>query len=241
MGRLALIGGHSILDNEPGEGLERVVRSSSFGDVELLEGPGHVLLQRHGLREYSTAARIDHRANLSALADIGVDRILAVGSVGGLKPELGVGSFVCPDDFIALHLGLSFSDEHGGERVPAFDGSWRERIMAVWRRHSDVELRDGGVYWQTIGPRFETPAEIRMIAPHADVVGMTIASECVLAGELGISYAAVCVVDNLANGVGGAPLAVEDFEAGKALNRERLLAALRPLLADLGDAPGGEA
>ena len=65
---------------------------------------------------------------------------------------------------------------------------------------------------------------------------MTIASECVLAGELGIAYAAICVVDNLANGVGGAPLSVEDFEAGKATNRERLLAALAPLVAELGDA-----
>jgi len=100
--------------------------------------------------------------------------------------------------------------------------------------HEAVELRDGGVYWQTVGPRFETPAEIRLIAAHADVVGMTIASECVLAGELGISYAAICVVDNLANGVGGAPLAVEDFEAGKATNRAKLIGGLEPLAAELG-------
>jgi 5'-methylthioadenosine phosphorylase len=238
MGRLALIGGHSILGNEPDEGLERIVRSTPHGEVELLEAPGHLLLQRHGLRSYSTAAAIDHRANLTALAELGVDRIVALGSVGGLRTELGVGSFVCPDDFIALHVGLSFSDAHDGERVPAFDGSWRERILTTWRRHSEVELQDGGVYWQTIGPRFETPAEIRLIAAHADVIGMTIASECVLAGELGIAYAAICIVDNLANGVGGAPLAVEDFEAGKATNRARLLAGIEPLVADLGDAAG---
>ncbi len=74
-----------------------------------------------------------------------------------------------------------------------------------------------------------------MIASFADVVGMTVASECVLAGELGIAYATICVVDNLANGVGGAPLAVEDFEAGKSLNRRRLLAALTPIATELGD------
>lgn len=238
MGRLALIGGHSILGNEPDEGLRPIVQPTPYGEVELLEGPGHLLLQRHGVGSYSTAAAIEHRANLTALAELDVDRIVAVGSVGGLRTELGVGSFVCPDDFIALHLGLSLSDGHGGERVPAFDGSWRERLLTTWRRHSEIELRDGGVYWQTIGPRFETPAEIRLIAAHADVIGMTIASECVLAGELGIAYAAICVVDNLANGVGGAPLAVEDFEAGKATNRARLLAGLEPLVSDLGD-PGG--
>jgi len=111
-------------------------------------------------------------------------------------------------------------------------------VLSCWRRHSDVELADGGVYWQTIGPRFETPAEIRLIASYADVVGMTIASECVLAGELGLAYAAICVVDNLANGVGGAPLAVEDFEAGKATNRARLLAGLEQVVADLGGSSG---
>jgi purine nucleoside phosphorylase len=63
---------------------------------------------------------------------------------------------------------------------------------------------------------------------------MTIASECVLAVELGISYAAICVVDNLANGVADVPLAVADFEAGKELNRKRLLAGLEPLVAELG-------
>jgi 5'-methylthioadenosine phosphorylase len=182
-----------------------------------------------------SAAAIDHRANLAALAEVGCDRAIAIGSVGGLRPELGVGTFLCPDDFIALHLGLSFSDGHAGERVPAFDGSWRERLIGAWRRNSDREIVDGGTYWQAVGPRFETPAEIRLIASHADVIGMTLAAECVLAGEAGIAYASLCVVDNLANGVGGAPLAVEDFEAGKATNRSRLLAGLESLVAELGD------
>ena len=96
-----------------------------------------------------------------------------------------------------------------------------------------MELRDGGVYWQTIGPRFETPAEIRLLAAHADVVGMTVASECVLARELGLAYAAVCVVDNLANGVGDHPLTIEEFERGKAANRDRLLGALGAVVPEL--------
>jgi 5'-methylthioadenosine phosphorylase len=96
-----------------------------------------------------------------------------------------------------------------------------------------VELLDGGVYWESIGPRFETPAEIRMIAQHADVIGMTIASECVIAGELGLRYAAVCIVDNLANGVGEGELTVEEFEAGRARNRERLGAAVAAIVPEL--------
>lgn len=234
MGRLALIGGHAILGDEPVADLESRLVETDHGDAEVVVGPDRVLLQRHGLSRYRTASEINHRANLQALGDLGVDRILAIGSVGGLRPEHGVGTVLVPDDFIALQLGLSFSTDHGGERVPAFDPTWRQRVLDLWQRHSEREPIDSGVYWQTIGPRFETAAEIRLMAAHADVVGMTIASEAILAGELGISYCAVCIVDNLANGVGGAPLATGDFEAGKATNRPRLLATLERVVVDLG-------
>jgi 5'-methylthioadenosine phosphorylase len=75
-----------------------------------------------------------------------------------------------------------------------------------------------------------------VIAAHAEVIGMTVASECVLAGELGMDYAAVCIVDNLANGLGERRLTVEEFEAGKAANRDRLLAAIGPVAVDLDGA-----
>jgi 5'-methylthioadenosine phosphorylase len=232
--RLAVIGGHSILGGERALGLAERQVETAHGAVAVLEGEDFVFLQRHGLGAYRTAARIEHRANLAALAELGCDRIMALGSVGGLKSELGVGTFLCPDDFIALQLGLSLSDGHEGERVPGFDPEWRARVLGAWRG-AGVDVFDGGIYWQAIGPRFETPAEIRLIAAHADVIGMTIAAECILAGELGLAYAAVCIVDNLANGIGPTQLTVEEFEAGKAANRERLVAALGPVVAALGE------
>jgi 5'-methylthioadenosine phosphorylase len=233
--RLAVVGGHSILDSEFAHDAERIEVDVGGVAVPLLEGGDHVVLQRHGLDRYTAAHAVDHRRNLRALAERGCDRILALSSVGGLRPELGVGTLLVPDDFIALHLGLSYSDSDLGHRVPGFDPGWRERIVRAWSQH--VDLDDGGVYWQTIGPRFETPAEIRLLAAHADVVGMTVASECVLAGELGLSYAAVCVVDNLANGIRSTPLTMDEFEAGKAANRGRVLAALDAVVPDLAASP----
>ena len=59
--------------------------------------------------------------------------------------------------------------------------------------------RDGGVYVQTHGPRFETAAEIRQVAGFADVVGMTCCHEATLCKEIALPYAVICVVDNMAN------------------------------------------
>ena len=89
-------------------------------------------------------------------------------------------------------------------------------------------------YWQARGPRFETPAEIRLMAAHAHVVGMTIATECVVASELGLDYAALCVVDNLANGLGEGTVSTEAMEADRQVNAERLREGLAAVLPRLG-------
>jgi 5'-methylthioadenosine phosphorylase len=106
-------------------------------------------------------------------------------------------------------------------------------VIDAWSRLAGVELADGGVYWQAVGPRFETPAEIRLIAAHADVVGMTVAAESVVARELGLRYSVICMVDNLANGVGERELTLEELDAGRASNRERLGRGLARVLPEL--------
>lgn len=230
MGRLAVIGGHGILGTEFAASATRLDVDTPYGPAAVLDAGPYLVLQRHGLDRFTSAPYIEHRANVRALADLGCDRVLGLGSVGGLQPELGVGTFVAPDDFIALQLGISFSDGAAGHQSPCFDRAWRALVIERWAATTDVPLQDGAVYWQTIGPRFETQAEIRLLAAHADLVGMTIASECVLAGELGIAYASVCVVDNLANGVGDTPLTMEEFYEGAAATRARLIGALDAVL-----------
>src|SRR4051812_33033819 len=224
MGRIALVAGHTFLEAE--------------GELAALESDRVAVLQRHGLDNYTPPHLIDHRANLAGLLDAGCDRVLAVSSVGSLHAELEVGAIVCPEDFIALQLGYSIHADAGGHRVVGFDADWRARVLAAWGRHDPV-ARDRAVYWQAIGPRFETPAEIRLIAAHADVIGMTVASECIVASELGLAYAAVCVVDNLANGIGAEALTVEEYEAGRAANRARVRKTLEAVLPSLAG-PGSE-
>jgi 5'-methylthioadenosine phosphorylase len=224
VGRLAVMLGSSAL----GPGGETIAAAAAEH--------GAAIVQRHDDGSYVLPHEIDHAANLRGLVEQGCDRVLAIASVGSLDAGLAVGSLLCPDDFIALHLSLSVFDDERAHRAPRFDPTWREEVLAAWRS-SGSEVRDGGVYWQAIGPRFETPAEVRLIAAHADVVGMTIASECILAAELGLAYAAICVVDNLANGIGTQPLEIIELEAARAANALQLhdgLAAVLPRLGVVG-------
>jgi len=224
VGRLAVMLGSSAL----GPGGETIAAAAAEH--------GAAIVQRHHGGSYVLPHEIDHAANLRGLAEQGCDRVLAIASVGSLDAELGVGSLLCPDDFIALHLSLSVFDDERAHRAPRFDPAWRTEVLEAWRS-SGGEVRDGGVYWQAVGPRFETPAEIRLMAAHADVVGMTIASECILAAELGLAYAAICVVDNLANGIGPEPLEIIELEAARAANALQLhdgLAAVLPRLGAVG-------
>lgn len=222
MGRLAVILGSSALG--PGGG-EIAAAAAEHGAA---------IVQRHGGGDpYVLPHQIDHAANLRPLAGQGCDRVLAISSVGSLKPELPVGSLVCPDDFIALHVGLSIFADARAHSAPRFDPRWRAEVIEAWEAGGQAP-RDGGVYWQAVGPRFETPAEIRLIAAHADVVGMTVASECVVAGELGLDYAALCMVDNLANGLGEGELDVAALEADRAENAALLREGLATVLPRLG-------
>jgi 5'-methylthioadenosine phosphorylase len=229
MGLLGVIAGTTLLDVDLSRQARRREVATPWGTAAVLDAGDHLVLQRHGLDTYVAPYAIRHRANLAALAELGADRVVALGSVGSLHREVEVGSLVAPDDFIAPQLGTSLSDGAAGHRVPGFDAAWRSRVIEAWDAAGEP-LRDGGTYWQAIGPRLETVAEIRMFAAHADVIGMTLASECVIAGELGLAYAGVCAVDNLANGVGEVPLTLEQFEAGRSATRDRVLAALRTVV-----------
>lgn len=222
MGRLAVILGSNAL----GPGGEEIAAAAA--------AQGAAIVQRHAADgSFVLPHLIDHEANLRPLLEQGCDRVLGIGSVGSLHTELAVGSLVCPSDFIALNLGDSIFADARAHSAPGFAPRWREEVITAWGESGQAP-RDGGVYWQARGPRFETPAEIGLMAAHADVVGMTIASECVAAGELGLDYAALCVVDNLANGLAPEPISTDGMEADRLVNAERLREGLAAVLPRLG-------
>jgi 5'-methylthioadenosine phosphorylase len=232
--RLAVIYGYSLPEGaDPVEGERVSVEAGGKGSVEAIDAGEIVALPRHGFDRSVPAHLVDHRANLRALCELGCGRVLALGSVGSLRPDLEVGSFVCPDDFYAPEIAPSFYDDPRGHSIPGFDSDWRAAVVGAWREGGATDLRDGGVYAQTTGPRFETPAEVRALARVADVVGMTLAAETVLAREATLAYAAVCSVDNLANGISEQALTVEEYRRGRDTTAATLQAALQAVLPPL--------
>jgi purine nucleoside phosphorylase len=225
--KLCLIHGNSLPEGaDPVEGERVTLDVGGVLPVEATDGDDIVGIPRHGFDHSIPAHLVDHRSNIRAACALGCDRVLAVGSVGSLDKDLKVGMMICPEDFYAPETAPSFYRDPRGHSVPGFDPEWRQIVVSAWGSLTETELEVGGVYAQTIGPRFETPAEVRALAERADMVGMTIAAETVLAGEATLPYAAVCTVDNMANGIEDTQLTVDEYRRGRDENAKRLAADL---------------
>jgi purine nucleoside phosphorylase len=238
--RLAVIYGYSLPDSrEPVKGRRVKVDAGGALPVAAIDAGPIVAIPRHGFDRSIPAHLVDHRANIRAVCELGCNRVLALGSTGSLREDWNVGTILCPEDFYAPEIAPSFYRDPRGHSVPGFDSDWRHVILSAWGSLTKTEIIDGGIYAQTIGPRFETPAEVRALTNVADVVGMTIASETILAGEAALGYAAICSVDNLANGLSDAPLTVDDYRRGRERTAATLSAALGYLLPALAkELPG---
>jgi 5'-methylthioinosine phosphorylase len=168
-----------------------------------------VFLARHGYGHTIPPHEVNYRANLWALNDLGVKRVVSVASVGGIRADLVPGTIVAPDQIIDYTYGRAFTYFDGRERpvthvdfTHPYERVLRRQILESARR-AGVACLDGGVYAVTQGPRLDTAAEInRLERDGADMVGMTGMPEASLAKELELSYATIAVVVNHAAGRG---------------------------------------
>jgi 5'-methylthioadenosine phosphorylase len=145
---------------------------------------------------------------MKALQLLGVRRILATNAVGSINRKMPPLSLVVLSDFINFTSGRALSYYNGGrsghaylEMNQPYCPVLRQQMLQQANR-AGLDLIDGGVYGATNGPRFETPAEIRMYERlGVDLVGMTGVPESFLARELGMHYAAVAYSINWAAGL----------------------------------------
>jgi len=222
---LGILGGTSLRFSRLPD-LERRRVDTPFGPAEVLCG-GVSLLLRHqrGLPPH----RINFQANLAALAILGVDRIVAIGSAGSLKRGIQPGSLAIPSDFLSWGESPSIHDHAVSHVLPVLDPGLSATLGKIV-----PGARAGCTYAQTRGPRIETVAEVEALSRVADLVGMTLASEATLACELGIPFAALCTVDNYAHGIGGEPPTWEHIVEASRAHGDRTGAVLGKIVEVMG-------
>lgn len=203
---------------------ERIIKVTEFGQAMVYLADNVAFIPRHGTdpQHHILPHLINHQANMKAMFDIGAKEVLGINSTGSLKKSLKPGSIVIPDDFLTLVPSPSLYKDKQVHIVPRLDVTVRQRCLEA-AVSCGIEVKDGGTYWQTTGPRLETRAEIRMMSAFADLVGMTMASEATIAEELGLPYASICSIDNYANGVVEKDLTTEQINKQVQCNSKTIL------------------
>ncbi len=216
--KIGLIGGTGIYDPEIFKEEEKKQIETPYGTSEVSIGQFKkrevFFISRHGKGHAIPPHKVNYRANVHALKSLGVERIISINSVGGINENLHPKDVVIPNDFIDFtrRRDLTFFDNET-VHIDVFDPYCPEvRDVLTKAADSTVEkVFTSGVYACTEGPRFETPAEIRMMRTlGCDIVGMVGVPEVVLAREQEICYASVCMVTNYACGIREESLTVSE-------------------------------
>ncbi len=232
--RLAVIGGTGLQALAGFETDSEHPLQTPFGEPSgpiregLLAGRRCLFLARHGVPHRIAPHRINYRANLWALRELGADAVLGVNAVGGINPAMPTGRLVIPDQVVdytwgrehSFYDGVSYASESArGELTPLehidftepYDAGLR-RGLAAAARGLGLDVASGGTYAATQGPRLESAAEVRRLAQDGcDLVGMTGMPEAALAAELGLPYASLCIVVNAAAGLGDEAITLESM------------------------------
>jgi 5'-methylthioadenosine phosphorylase len=227
---IAIIGGTSLMDSSLFAGWGEEPVRTPYGDVKIKTDGVHVFVQRHG-NPPLPPHRINHRANIRALKDMDVDKVVAINSTGSLKLEIEPGTFIIPHDFISFWDVPTFFDNEMRFMIPAMDAALRGHFHNQCRELK-MEVLSEGVYVQTRGPRLETRAEIEFLSGCGDVVGMTMASEATLCMEMEIPYVSLCSIDNYCNGIVKIPLTMEEIRENGLNSLKTIEALLQKILSE---------
>jgi len=220
---LAIIGGTGFYDFPLLKDAIEYIAETPYGQAKYLIGRHNskefIFLSRHGLGHNIPPHMINYRANIYALKKAGAAKVLALNSVGGLLATQKVGDIVMATDMIDFTFNRENTFYNGGdEGLYHADMSCPYSLaltdqIAVCAKMVGAKIISGGIYAATQGPRFETPAEVRMLAGlGGTVVGMTGAPEVSLAVEAGLEYAALCVIANLGCGLTTEKITLESIQ-----------------------------
>ncbi|MCI4352222.1 MAG: S-methyl-5'-thioadenosine phosphorylase [Thermoplasmata archaeon] len=168
------------------------IQEGRLGNLRVL------FLPRHGSGHSIPAHRVNYRANIDALTQLGADSILSVSSVGSLKEELKPGEFVLPAQFVDFTKQRPTTFYDGGKtyHISMADPFCPEMLghAAAAGRTAGAPFHEGKTYVCVEGPRFSTRAESRFFRGFADIIGMTLVPEITLARERALCYGLLAMV-----------------------------------------------
>lgn len=168
------------------------IQEGRVGNVRVL------FLSRHGPGHTIPAHRVNYRANIDALVQLGANTILSVSSVGSLQSELAPGEFVLPTQFVDFTKQRPTTYYDGGRtyHISMADPFCPEllREAALAGHTVSAPFHEGGTYVCIEGPRFSTRAESRFFRGFADIIGMTLVPEVTLARERAACYGLLAMV-----------------------------------------------
>ena len=203
--KLAIVGGSGLYDVEEFKEREFLNIDTPWGKPsdDILKTKYNnkevYFLPRHGKGHQISPSKINFRANIDALKQLGVTDIVSVSAVGSLKEDLSPGKFVIVDQFIDRTFARNktfFDDEivaHVSMAHPTSNGLMNSCEDAI--KKEKIEYQRGGTYIVMEGPQFSTLAESNLYRSwNADVIGMTNMPEAKLAREAEIRYASVSMV-----------------------------------------------
>lgn len=233
MRKLAIIGGTGVEDPQKFPDFVSRTISTPYGEAlcKLGEREGNqvVFLSRHGTAHSVAPHQVNYRANIWALKSLGVEEVLATTAVGSLNPRMEAGHLViCSDvlDFSKSRANTFYDNPERGVAHVDFSSPYCPRLRAHLHQllsQLGITHHQTGVYVCTEGPRFESPAEIKMFALlGGDVVGMTNMPEAVLAREAELCYANCSIVTNMAAGISPTPLSHSEVVAAMAASVEKM-------------------
>lgn len=199
--RIGIIGGSGVYDPGLFKNVKRLNLHTPYGptsdeiEVGTLGGVRMAFLPRHGRGHRLPPHKVPYRANLWALKQLGVERILSPCAVGSLQERVRPGDIVLVDQFIdwTKHRDLTYFDGPTTVHISAADPFCPELLALFHKTAKSLKLRvhRGGTYVCIEGPRFSTRAESRMFRGFADVIGMTLVPEAQLARELEMCYLSI--------------------------------------------------